>query len=285
MKKQTILFTGAGSGFAKEAAFELAKKGYNVIATVEIMSQVSVLEQEIREKNLKLKVEKLDVTNAEDRMRAAEWKPDILVNNAGISEGGAIVDIPEENLRRQYEINVFGPVLLTQLIARQMVKRKSGTIIFVTSVAGLSTDPFAGAYSSSKHSCEALAEAMFKELQEFNIKIKTINPGPYLTGFNDRMFESWKYWNTNPKENVFDYNKIAFPHEQYNPQEVVKKMVDVIMEKNDNFRSALPESAVEDTKKEQTEKWTRKASKNLGKRHELVAKAMKMKPGTKVKDF
>lgn len=285
MKKQTILITGAGSGFAKDAAFELAKKGYDVIATVEIMSQVSVLEQEIQEKKLKLKVEKLDVTNVEDRIRAAEWKPDILINNAGISEGGAVIDIPEENLRRQYEINVFGPIMLTQLIARQMVKRKSGRIIFISSVAGLSTDPFAGAYSSSKHSIEALAEAMYKELREYNIKIQTINPGPYLTGFNDRMFESHKYWNKNPKENVFDYNKIAFPHAQYNPDEVVKKIIEVVTEKTDNYRNALPKSAVDDTKKEQTEKWTRKASEDLGKRHEAVATALKMKPGTKIKGF
>lgn len=283
--KQNILITGAGSGFAKEVAFELSKKGYNVIATVEIMSQVSVLEKEIRERKLKLKVEKLDVSNAEDRARAAEWKVDILVNNAGISEGGAIIDIPEENLRRQYEVNIFGPILLTQLIARQMVKSKNGTIIFISSVAGLSTDPFAGAYSSSKHAIEAFAEALYKELREFNIKIHTINPGPYLTGFNDRMFEAWQYWNKDPKENVFDYSKIAFPHEQYNPDEVVKKILDVVTGKNDFYRNALPESAVKDTKKEQTETWTRKSSKDLGKRHELITKAHKIKPGTKVKNF
>jgi short-subunit dehydrogenase len=61
------------------------------------------------------------------------------------------VDIPEKNLRHQFEVNVLGPILLTQLVARNMVKKGKGRIVFMSSVAGLTTDPFTGAYSASKH--------------------------------------------------------------------------------------------------------------------------------------
>jgi short-subunit dehydrogenase len=69
------------------------------------------------------------------------WDVDVLVNGAGIIEGGAIVDIPGENMRRQFEVNIIGPVLLTQGIARKMIKRRSGKIIFMSSVVGILSGP------------------------------------------------------------------------------------------------------------------------------------------------
>ncbi|WP_373758085.1 SDR family NAD(P)-dependent oxidoreductase, partial [Jeotgalibaca porci] len=84
MRKETILITGAGTGFGKNIAFRLAEMGYDVIAGVEVMSQVSALEQEVREKDLEIRLEQLDVTNPKDREKAWGWDIDILVNNAGI---------------------------------------------------------------------------------------------------------------------------------------------------------------------------------------------------------
>lgn len=83
----------------------------------------------------------------------------------------------------------------------------------MSSVAGLTVDPFTGAYSASKHAIEAFAIALDKELKYFGIQIATINPGPFLTGFNDRMFETWKSWRDTPEDRVFDYSQLAFPHE------------------------------------------------------------------------
>src|SRR5699024_3881523 len=111
---QTVLITGAGTGFGKNIAFALAEKGNPVIATVEVMSQVSALEQEARERGVKMQIEKLDVTNPKDREKAWAWDIDVLVNNAAVKEGGSLVDIPEANLRHQFEANVFGPILLTK---------------------------------------------------------------------------------------------------------------------------------------------------------------------------
>lgn len=118
-----VLITGAGSGFGHEVAFRLAEKGFDVIASVEIYAQVQTVKGQAAERGVSLKVEKLDVTNDGDRRKALAWNVEILVNNAGVGEGGSTVEIPAVNIRNEFEVNVVGPLLLTQGIAKQMVKR------------------------------------------------------------------------------------------------------------------------------------------------------------------
>ncbi|WP_218576255.1 SDR family oxidoreductase [Pseudomonas sp. SLFW] len=275
----TILVTGAGTGFGYEVALRLAAKGLSVIAGVEIVAQVHALEQEAKRRGVQLRIEKLDVTHEGDRRNAAEWDVDVLLNNAGISEGGATVDIPAENLRRQYEVNVIGPLMLTQMIVKKMVAKKRGKIVFMSSVAGLTTDPFAGAYASSKHAVEAIAEAMSQELKEFGIEVATVNPGPFLTGFNDRMFETWKNWQDDPSQRLFDYSKLAFPHEQYDPEPVYATTIGVITGEIVSYRNVEPKEIIDQQRKQLDSAWTRKSTDGLGQRSELVQKAFDIKPG------
>lgn len=278
----TILVTGAGTGFGYEVALRLAKKGLDVIAGVEIVAQVFALQEEAKRRGVKLRVEKLDVTNEGDRLQAAEWDIDVLLNNAGISQGGATVDIPAENVRLQYEVNVIGPLMLTQLVAKKMVLKRKGKIVFMSSVAGLTADPFAGAYASSKHAVEAIAEAMGHELKEFGIEVATVNPGPFLTGFNDRMFETWKTWQDDPAQRLFDYSKLAFPHEQYDPEPVFETTIGVITGTIDTYRNVEPKEIIDQQRQQMDSAWTRKSSEGLGKRDELVQKAYDIAPGTPV---
>lgn len=277
---QTVLITGAGTGFGKNIAFALAEKGNPVIATVEVMSQVSALEQEAKERGVTMQIEKLDVTNPKDREKAWTWNIDVLVNNAAVKEGGSLVDIPEANLRHQFEANVFGPILLTKGFARKMVENKSGRIVFVSSVSGITTNPLSGPYSGSKHTVEAFAMSLSKELQEFNVEVSTINPGPYLTGFNDREFETWKNWEIDLNETVFDYSKTAFPSEQYDPDEVTDPAIKVILGETDQYRNVIPEKMVSQLQETQKSVWNKKTTESLGKRHESVQKSYNIKPGT-----
>ena len=280
MNEEKILVTGAGTGFGKGIAFKLAEQGKKVIAGVEIISQVSALEKEAKERGLHLQIEKLDVTNPRDREKAWTWDIDILVNNAGVTEGGSLVDIPEENLRHQFEVNVFGPILLTKGFAREMVKKQKGRIVFMSSVSGLMADPFSGPYCGSKHALEAFAEALSKELQEFNVEIATINPGPYLTGFNDREYETWKNWQEDPSETIFDYEKVAFPYEQFDPEEVIDPSIKVILGETKNYRNVIPEKMVPLVKERIEELWDKKTDDQLGQRHEMVQKSYDIEPGT-----
>ncbi|MFW1690784.1 SDR family oxidoreductase [Acinetobacter ursingii] len=275
-----ILITGAGSGFGKSVAFKLAKLGYEVIATVEAVAQIQTLKDEAHQQGLNIQFEKLDITNDIDREFISNFEIDILLNNAGISEGGAVVDIPEYRLREQFEVNVFGTILLTQKFAKQFVERKSGKIIFISSVAGLTTDPFTGAYSASKHAIEAFAEALNKELHEYNVKIATVNPGPILTGFNDRMFETWKHWYPEDQANtVFDYSQLAFPHKQYDPEQVSDIIVKVVTEEQKTYRNLAPKEIEADAKKQMAEKWDRLIHTDA-KRDPLVEDAYTLEPET-----
>ena len=280
MVQETYLITGAGTGFGKGIALGLAEQGKKVIAGVETMSEVSALVKEAKEKEIKIQVEKLDVTDPADRERAWTWDVDVLLNNAGISEGGSLVDIPEERLRNQFEVNVFGPILLTQKIAKAMVKKQRGKIVFMSSVSGLMADPLSGPYGGSKYTLEAFAESLSKELQEFNIQVSTINPGPYLTGFNDREFEAWRTWRDNPEERIFDYTQLAFPYEQFDPEELIKEAIEVMTGATNDYRNVIPKAMESMIKKRQKELWDKKTDENLGERHEMVQKSIDIEPAT-----
>lgn len=280
MTIEKILVTGAGTGFGKGIAFSLAEQGKKVIASVEIISQVSALEKEAKERGISMQIEKLDVTNPRDREKAWTWDIDILVNNAGVTEGGSLVDIPEENLRHQFEVNVFGPILLTKGFAREMVKKQQGRIIFISSVSGLMSDTLMGPYCGSKHALEAFSESLSKELQEFNVEVATINPGPYLTGFNDREFETWKNWQMDSTEPIFDYEKAAFPYEQFDPAEVIEPSIKVILGETKNYRNVIPEKMIPQVKERMEELWNKKTDDQLGQRHEMIQKSYDIEPGT-----
>ncbi|KGW97897.1 short chain dehydrogenase family protein [Burkholderia pseudomallei MSHR449] len=194
MTGKRILVTGAGSGFGREVALRLAAKGHCVIAGVQIAPQITELSAEAARRGLALDAVKLDVTCARERAQAARWDVDVLLNNAGAGEAGALVDLPVDIVRELFETNVFGPLELTQQVARGMIARGRGRIVFVSSIAGLITGAYTGAYCASKHALEAIAEAMHLELAAHGVQIAVVNPGPYRTGFNDRMMETPRRW-------------------------------------------------------------------------------------------
>jgi NAD(P)-dependent dehydrogenase (short-subunit alcohol dehydrogenase family) len=279
----TIMITGAGSGLNNGAAIELARRGHDVIACVEIYPQVRALEIQASTVGVTLRIEKVDVTEEGDRRRAASWDPDVLVNGAGIIEGGAIVDIPTENMRRQFEVNVFGPLRLTQDIAKKMIARRSGKIIFMSSVVGILSGPFVGAYGASKHALEAIAETMAMELQEFGVEVATINPGPYLTGFNDAGFLGPQTWNDDPSKRVFDYEKLAFPFEQFEPSIVFDSIADVITGESTLFRNIVAPELADGVREQSLQVWARTTADGLGTRAELVQRSYDLSPETLVK--
>jgi NAD(P)-dependent dehydrogenase (short-subunit alcohol dehydrogenase family) len=275
-----VLVTGAGSGFGHEVALRLAERGFNVIAAVEIYAQKQTLEREAATRGVNLQVEKLDVTDDGDRKKALTWNVEILVNNAGLLEGGSVVDIPASNIRREFEINVIGPLLLTQGIAKQMVRRGQGRIVWVSSREGLNVNPFTGIYAASKHALEAIAETMSLELREFGIEVATINPGPFLTGFNDRGFETWKSWEDNASERLFDYSKLAFPRAQFDPEPVYATMTAVAAGEIDTYRNLEPKSMIEETKTTMNAVWDQSIRDGLGTRPANVQKSFDMEPET-----
>lgn len=273
-----VLITGAGSGFGNEVAMRLAEKDFAVVATVEIDGQVQPLKRQAARRGVRMRVEKLDVTIEGDRRKALDWGIEILVNNAGVGEGGSTLDIPAANIRHQFEVNVTGPLLLTQGIGKQMARRGTGRIVWVSSREGLNVNPFTGLYAASKHALEAIAETMKDELQEFGVEVSTMNPGPFLTGFNDRIFQTWESWDDNPADRLYDYSKLAFPRPQFNPEPVYATLTALAAGEIDSYRNLEPKSMIDETRELIMAPWEKKTTDGLGTRNENVQNAYDMTP-------
>ena len=116
---KTILITGAGSGLGEGTAIGLAKQGHTVIAAAQSWPQVTALPNKAHSLGLSsLRVEKLDLLEPHDTARAVSWEFDVLVNNAGVGEGGPISEIPLDLVRRNFEVNVFAQLDLTQSVVK-----------------------------------------------------------------------------------------------------------------------------------------------------------------------
>ena len=187
---KTVLITGAGSGFGKLAAVMLAERGHTVVATTETEEQAEALRAEHPE----LTVAKLDITDADDVATIDQWDLDVLVANAGLGQTGPLAGIPIERLRRVFEVNVFGTFAICQRVANAMKAKRSGRILIVSSVAGVRAGRGSGPYSMTKHALQAMGGVFRNELADFGVDVALINPGPYATGFNDRMVNDPGDW-------------------------------------------------------------------------------------------
>jgi len=224
---KTVMITGAGSGFGKGAALALLERGHAVIATTETEAQAAALRAEAPG----LTVEKLDITG-DDVRNAAQWDIDVLVDNAGAGQTGPLADVPLERVRRLFDVNVFGTLAVTQAVLPRMVARGSGRIIIMSSIAGVLSGPAFGPYSMTKHALEAMGKAMRAELAGQGIDVTLLNPGPYGTGFNDRMADSmWEWFDEHslnaPATPLFESMRQFVTEGQGDPAEVVQKLVEL----------------------------------------------------------
>jgi short-subunit dehydrogenase len=110
-----------------------------------------------------------------------EGKLDVLINNAGAGITGAIEEIPESEIKANFDTNFFGPINVIKAVLPQMRKQQSGLIINITSIAGYMGLPYRGIYSASKGALELLTEAFRMELKDFNIKMTNMAPGDFAT--------------------------------------------------------------------------------------------------------
>jgi short-subunit dehydrogenase len=117
-----------------------------------------------------------------------------------------VSEIPLDLVRSNFETNVFAPLAFAQKVIRKFIdEKRSGKIVFTSSMGGLFTPAGFGCYCATKHAFEAFAESLSDELKAFNIKIQTVNPGPYSTGFNETMAETALHWLDDSK----NFNKRA----------------------------------------------------------------------------
>lgn len=266
MAKKTILITGAGSGLGKGTALGLAAKGHKVIAGVHKWEQKSRLLEDIKKAGLEDNIEiiKLNILDLMDCQKAWEYDIDILVNNAGIGHSGPVSEMPVELIREVMETNVFSNLQFAQPFIKKMVEKGSGKLVFVSSIAGLTTTPYLGAYNASKHALEAIIQSLRDELTPMGLSVASINPGPYDTGFNDRMYDSYVQWfnedyHFTPKKKIEAAAK-EMAENQFDPQEMIDKMVEVIPLDSHEFRTILPTKLIENCKEYQLQQYDLKST-------------------------
>ena len=182
---QTVLITGCSSGIGRATAELLAAKGYSVYATARRTESIADLEA----KGCKLLA--LDVCD-ESSMQAAvgaveqaEGAVGVLVNNAGYSQSGAVESVPLDQVRRQFETNVFGLVRMVQLVLPGMRRQRWGKIVNISSMGGKLTFPGGGFYHGTKHAVEAISDALRWEVRGFGIDVVVIEPGLIKTQFGE----------------------------------------------------------------------------------------------------
>jgi NAD(P)-dependent dehydrogenase (short-subunit alcohol dehydrogenase family) len=196
--KKTVLITGATSGIGKDAAIYLTERGHRVLAAGRNERALAEL------RGLGLETIRLDVTDKSsiaharaevDRLTNGEGL-DVLVNNAGYGLMGPLEMLSDEDVRAQFETNVFGVLALTQTFLPDMRKKGWGRIINVSSVGGRMVFPLGGAYHATKYALEAMSDALRMEVRQFGIEVVVVEPGYIKTGFTGTSVDLLGKYNT-----------------------------------------------------------------------------------------
>jgi NAD(P)-dependent dehydrogenase (short-subunit alcohol dehydrogenase family) len=180
---KAVLITGCSSGIGRASALRLAQRGWTVYASARRPESIADLA------DAGCQTLTLDVTDA-DSMRAAVARVErehgavgVLINNAGYGQSGPIETVPLEDVRRQFETNVFGLITLTQLVLGKMREQHWGKVVNVGSMGGRLTFPGGGYYHATKHAIEAISDALRFEVKGFGIDTILIEPGLIVTEF------------------------------------------------------------------------------------------------------
>ncbi len=182
---KVVLITGASAGMGREAAILLARGGHRVYAGARRMDRMADLADH------GVTPVELDVTNSDDNERVvnqivdATGRIDVLINNAGFGLYGPVEEIPLDDARYQFEVNLFGVAHLTQLVMPHMRAQGSGRIVNISSVGGKVFSPFGSWYHATKHALEGWSDCLRLEAAPFNIQVVLVQPGLIRTDFGD----------------------------------------------------------------------------------------------------
>ena len=182
---RVALVTGGSSGIGECTVRELLDAGFTVYAVARRVERMQPLA------DAGAHVFAMDLTDdasmvaGVERIVAEQGRIDVLVNNAGYGSYGAVEDVPIEEARRQFEVNVFGLARLTQLVTPHQRKQGSGRIINISSIGGKFYEPFGAWYHATKFAVEGFSDSLRLELRPFGIAVVIIEPGPILTEWSE----------------------------------------------------------------------------------------------------
>lgn len=187
LKNKNALITGAGKGIGKAVAIALAKEGVNVILVARTQSDLDQVAQEVNALGVKsltliADVANINSVNAAVEKALSEFKTiDILINNAGIAAFGKFLELEPEAWERIIQVNLMGTYYATRAVLPNMIERKTGDIINISSTAGLSGNALTSAYSASKFAVLGLTESLMQEVRKYNIRVTALTPSTVAT--------------------------------------------------------------------------------------------------------
>jgi NADP-dependent 3-hydroxy acid dehydrogenase YdfG len=180
-----VLITGCSSGIGHATASRLVEGGWTVYATARRPETIADLAEKGC-KTLALDVcDEASMSAAVSAVTEAEGAVGVLVNNAGYSQSGAVETVPMDQVRRQFETNVFGLIRMSQLVLPGMREQRSGKIVNIGSMGGKLTFPGGGLYHATKYAVEAISDALRFEVRGFGVDVILIEPGLIVTAFGD----------------------------------------------------------------------------------------------------
>jgi NAD(P)-dependent dehydrogenase (short-subunit alcohol dehydrogenase family) len=208
--RKTFLVTGVTSGFGKAFAAAALAEGHTVLGTVRNEDSVAAFEQSApgRAHAVVLDVTDFDaIERLIPQLLARHGQVDVLVNNAGYGHEGTLEESSLEEMRRQFDVNVFGAVAMIKAALPSMRTRRSGHIINITSMGGFITMPGIAYYCGSKFALEGITETVGKELEPFGIAVTAVAPGSFRTDWAGRSM-------ARTPRSIADYNALFDPIRQ-----------------------------------------------------------------------
>ncbi|MFB4339513.1 oxidoreductase [Pantoea sp. CS_6] len=186
---KTIFITGVSSGFGLALAKEALLAGHRVIGTVRNPDALQAFEALDAQRTFGRLLDVTDVERIAETVKeivATVGPVDVLVNNAGYGHEGILEESSLEEMRRQFDVNVFGAVAMIKAVLPEMRQRRCGHIINITSMGGFITLPGISYYCGSKFALEGISETLGKELAPFNVKVTAVAPGSFRTDWAGR---------------------------------------------------------------------------------------------------
>ena len=252
--KKVWFITGSNSGFGRSLTEVVLAKGDKVVATTRHPEEIKDL---VKQYPNTVKAVTLDITKANeissaiDTALATFGRVDVLVNNAGFGTLGAVEEIEDEQVRKQFEVNCFGTLNLTKAMLPHFRQRKSGHILNVSSVGGFTAFPGTGIYCATKFAIEGYSEALAKEITPLGIKLTLVEPGAFRTEFAGDSLAT-------PENQIDDYaetaHKFVEMQEQSSgeqpgdPDKAAQAMIKVVESDNPPMRLVLGEDALQATR-------------------------------------
>src|ERR687891_1392367 len=245
--KVAIVTGSSTGGIGYETSLILARNGFLTYATMRNLNKSENIKLVATKENLPIQIKQLDVTddvsvtNAIQAISSEAGRIDVLVNNAGYGLNGAFEDLAMDEIKAQYETNVFGLIRTTQAVLPTMRRQKSGTVVNISSGAGRFGFPGASAYISTKFAVEGLSESMSYELEPFGIKVILVEPGVIRTNFFDGLVVAKKSQDPNsPYSQMMRRTAAGFEEMMKNasssPDLVAKVVLNAIRDENPSLR-------------------------------------------------